>query len=75
MAQLFSKHLPYGVIYKELSEHQAKDMLGWNDEWLSLFRDIRNGIAAPVSDSVEKILGKPPRRLEEYIEKNVSLWS
>lgn len=74
VAQLFSKYLPYRVAYKELSESEAIDKLGWNEEWLSLFRDIRNGLTAPVSDSVETILGKPSRCLEDYILNNISLW-
>ena len=74
VARLFSKYLPYHVGYKEISEQEAKENLGWNDEWLSLFRDIRNGITTPVSPSVEKILGKPVRRLEDYIKENISIW-
>jgi len=74
VAQIFSKYLPYHVYYKEFSETEAREILGWNNECLSLFRDIRNGLTAPVSDVVEQILGKPPRRLENYILENKSLW-
>jgi uncharacterized protein YbjT (DUF2867 family) len=74
VAQLFSNYLGYPVAYKELSEQEAKDKLDWDDEWLNLFRDIRNGITSPVSNSVEKILGKPSRRLQDYIKENISLW-
>ena len=74
VAELFSKHLPYRVDYKEISEHEAKEKFGWDEVWLSLFRDIRNGITSPVSPSVEKILGKKARRLEDYIKENISIW-
>jgi len=74
VAQLFSKHLPYEIGYRQLTESEAREELGWNDEWLELFKDIQNGLTAPVSDSVQKILGKPPRRFEEYIIDNKPLW-
>lgn len=74
VAQLFSKHLPYEVGYRQLTELEAKEELGWNDEWLELFKDIRDGLTAPVSGSVEKILGKSPRYFEKYIKENKALW-
>ncbi len=55
IAQIFSKYLPYSVEYRELTEEEAKESLGWDDVWLELFRDIRKGTTAPVSDAVEKI--------------------
>ncbi len=74
VADLFSKHLSYPVGYREIGEKEAREQLHWNDEWLSLFRDIREKITAPVSLSVEKILGKPARYLEDYIKENLSIW-
>ena len=74
VADLFSKHLPYKVTYKQLSEKEAKEELGWDDEWLHLFKDIRDGFASQVSNSVQKILERTPRRFETYILENRSLW-
>ena len=74
VTKLFSKHLPYEVSYRELTEQQAINELGWDDEWLELFKDIRNGLTSLVSDSVQKILGKPPRYMEDYIIENKTLW-
>lgn len=67
VAQLFSQHLPYQVTYEELTEQQAQEQLGWDGEWLALFRDIRQGLVAPVSQAVPQILGRPARMFEEYI--------
>jgi uncharacterized protein YbjT (DUF2867 family) len=75
VAQLFSKYLPYHVGYKEVSEKEAMEQLGWDEEMLSLFRDIRNGITSSISPIVTKILGKSSRRLEDYIKENLSLWN
>lgn len=74
VAQLLSKYLPYRVGYLEISENEAREKLSWNDDWLSLFKDIRNGITASVSPAVKEILRKPARCLEDYIQENISLW-
>lgn len=65
VAQLLSKHLPYRVGYLEISEKEAREKLGWNDEWLRLFKDIRNGITAPISPAAKEILRKPARCLKD----------
>lgn len=65
-----------GSCQKHMTESEAKkqNFLGWTPEIVELFRDMRNKITAPVSNAVNDILGKNPRRFEDYIIENISLW-
>lgn len=74
VAQLFTKYLPFEVGYEELSESEAVKRHAWIEPWLPLYADIREGRAAVVADTVQKVLGRAPRRLEAYIAENVASW-
>jgi uncharacterized protein YbjT (DUF2867 family) len=64
--------------YEEISDEAAGRALGPHeqpamiDAHLSIFRAIREGRLAEVTPTVEKVLGRPPRSFDQWIEENAS---
>lgn len=74
VAQLFSEHLSYEIDYRELSEEEACKQLGWDENILNLFRDIRKGYTTPTSEAVNSLLQKPARNFRDYVKENRQVW-
>ena len=64
-------------VYNELTVEQFRQVtaeMGW-EEWMTdLYIDItafmRDGMVAGTSDGVEKILGRPPMSLKDFVTKH-----
>jgi hypothetical protein len=54
---------------------KAGGMDGWTIELLlSLSAYVRAGAAARVTDTVERLTGKPPRDFSEFVRENAQAW-
>ncbi len=69
------------VIYRPVSEEsyiETLQKLQWSEksigEMVQLFREMRNGQAAHISDDVEKLLGRRPHTFEQFVHDYASRW-
>ncbi|MDX9721155.1 MAG: NmrA family NAD(P)-binding protein [Myxococcota bacterium] len=56
-----------GIVASGLSEARAQRLLGF-------YRLVRAGFCAPVSDAVERILGRPAIEIERFAQDHVEAW-
>jgi len=82
VAQILSEELGRNISYRApgLRSFRKKVLeTGWEPEYAKivgrLFFTIRFGMAAKVTDDIEKILGRPPRSLREYVRDYRAAWN
>ncbi len=81
VADIFSDVLDKDIVYKEPDDQAyrmemekrgfSKDYI---DAMIAVFGKIKKGKVSQTSDSIEKILGRKPASLKNYIERNKSIF-
>src|SRR6056297_779166 len=80
-AGIFSEVLGKDIAYKEPDDEAYRKEMekrgfskAYIDAMIAVFGKIKTGQVAQTSDSIEKILGRKPNTLKQYIERNKSLF-
>ena len=80
-ADIFSNVLDKDIIFKEPDDEAYRKEMekrgfskAYIDAMIAVFGKIKTGQVAQTSDSIEKILGRKPNTLKQYIERNKSLF-
>lgn len=71
------------VRYQALSETEFRDLansLGWADDFVSMMlgfyeTHIRSGRSAVVTDTIERVLRRPPTTLAQFVQDYRNAWS
>jgi NAD(P)H dehydrogenase (quinone) len=80
--EIISEVIGTPILYRAMSEAEVRRVYekfgisSWSSEVLeSLSRFIRRGYAGNVTDTVEKLLGRPPRTFRDFVERNRQCWA
>ncbi|HEU4408820.1 MAG TPA: SDR family oxidoreductase [Polyangiaceae bacterium] len=80
VAAVFARELDRPVAYVSPSDEQfraaLRDVLppGYIDLLSRLYADVRAGATAPVTDDVERLLGRPPISLAQFVRDHRPVW-
>lgn len=81
VAEILSRELGRRVVYTEPTTKQFEARAleaGWDPGYVTvvsrLFLTVRLGMAKKVTGELEKILGRPPRRVEAYVAERRHVW-
>jgi len=81
MADILSRAAGREIRYEAISDEAFRELLEvepWRpaevDVVVELFRSIRNDWRAPIHSALERVLGRPPRTFQEFVEEHPEAW-